>query len=107
MNAPTSNPGSLHSRPKRGGAVKGSKHKRNSGRLALAVEFSTFLRNGLEKLPVFDWIARVAVDDPAKATELYVRASEYVTPRLVRSEVGGPGGSGPVTIVIRNETSTE
>lgn len=35
------------------------------------------------------WIAAVAKDDPARATELLLRLAEFHLPKLARTEVGG------------------
>lgn len=38
------------------------------------------------------WLERVALRDPNKATELFLRLNEYVLPKLRSVEVSGPGG---------------
>ena len=48
------------------------------------------------------WLQDIeALDGPAKAMELYLRALEYHVPKLGRSEVTGDGG-GPIEMVIRD-----
>jgi len=39
-----------------------------------------------------EWLQRVARKDPARAFDLLLRASEFVLPKLTRSEFHGPGG---------------
>lgn len=50
----------------------------------------TFAETYAERLP--GWIDRVAEDDPARAADLFLRACEYVLPKLGRSELTGPDG---------------
>lgn len=39
-----------------------------------------------------EWLDAVAVEDPARAFELYSRMIEYCVPRLARTEVTGKDG---------------
>jgi hypothetical protein len=41
---------------------------------------------------LYSWIARVAKKKPERAADLYLRMIEYHIPKLVRSELTGPGG---------------
>lgn len=47
------------------------------------------------------WLDRIAVDDPDKAFDLYLKMLEYHVPKLARSEHTGEGG-GPVYVYSRN-----
>jgi len=60
----------------------------------------TFAESYADKLPT--WIDRVAEEDPARAVELFLRACEYVLPKLGRHEVTGLDGRplGPVVPVV-------
>src|SRR5579864_6813292 len=52
--------------------------------------FSAFVENNVPKVQeMFD---RVAKDDPAKALDLLARLSEFVVPKLARSEISGEIG---------------
>lgn len=46
-----------------------------------------------------EWLERVAVDDPAKAMDLALKAAEYHIPKLSRAEVTGEDG-GPVDLSL-------
>ena len=39
-----------------------------------------------------NWIRTVAADDPARAFELMIKLSDFVIPKLARTEVTGAGG---------------
>lgn len=60
----------------------------------------SFVETYAEKLP--GWIDKVAEDDPARAAALVLQASEYVLPKLGRSELTGPDGRplGPAVPVL-------
>ena len=38
------------------------------------------------------WISQVAGDDPAKALDIMIRLSEYIIPKLARTELSGNDG---------------
>jgi len=38
------------------------------------------------------WLTQIAADDPAKAMDLMLRLSEYIIPKLARTEVTGNDG---------------
>lgn len=38
------------------------------------------------------WLAQIAVDDPAKAMDLMLRLSEFIIPKLARTELTGNDG---------------
>jgi hypothetical protein len=50
----------------------------------------SFAESYADKLP--GWIDRVADKDPARAADLFLRACEYVLPKLGRSELTGLDG---------------
>ena len=54
------------------------------------------------------WLDRVAEEDPAKASDILLRALEYHIPKLARSEVTGKDG-GPLEVVeiVRENPPTE
>ena len=43
------------------------------------------------------WLGKVALEDPGKAADLYLKVIEYHIPKLARSEVSGPDG-GPQVV---------
>jgi hypothetical protein len=53
-----------------------------------------------------EWISRVAVDDPDKAADIFLRMIEYYIPKLQRSELTGENG-GPVKIEKIERTIVE
>jgi hypothetical protein len=52
------------------------------------------------------WIRKVAQEDPAKATDLFLRLAEYHVPKLAQQQVTGEDG-GPVQITIRTLAKEE
>ena len=38
------------------------------------------------------WISQVASEDPAKAMDIMIRLSEYILPKLARTEMTGADG---------------
>lgn len=57
---------------------------------------SSLVNNRADNLP--DWLDRIAKDDPARALELYLKMTEYVLPKLSRTEHTG----GSVSISIKS-----
>jgi hypothetical protein len=81
-------------REKTGGRKKGTPNKVTSDvRSAIAL----LAQRNIGKLE--EWLKRVAADDPAKASDLLLRAIEYHIPKLSRAEVTGDGG-GPLQVQI-------
>lgn len=78
-------------RPKPPNAGKGRpKGAQNKATTAVRDVFSRFVENNAGKAQeLFD---RVAKDDPAKALDLLARLSEFVIPKLARSEISGEIG---------------
>ena len=56
------------------------------------------IREAYQKLTVDNldrmsiWISQVASEDPAKAMDIMIRLSEYIIPKLARTEVTGNDG---------------
>lgn len=48
---------------------------------------------------VQEWLDRIALGDPDRALDLYLRMLEYHIPKLARAEVTGAGG-GPVVLQV-------
>jgi hypothetical protein len=46
------------------------------------------------------WLSRVALQDPARAAEILLKAIEYHIPKLGRTEVSGPGGEALTITVV-------
>jgi len=63
------------------GRPKGAKNKIT---LQIKSAFDNLTYNNLGEIQ--DWLDRVAVDNPAKALELYLKLSERVIPTLSKSE---------------------
>jgi hypothetical protein len=69
------------------GRPKGAKNKATQ---AIRIAYQKLTEDNLENMS--EWIQQVAADDPAKAMELMIRLSEYVIPKLARTEVTGQDG---------------
>ena len=80
------------------GRPKGS---RNKATAAARATFATFVEGNIEKLQAM--FNRVARRSPAKAIELFLKAAEFVHPKLRRSEVTGEGG-GPLKFTLNLDT---
>jgi len=52
--------------------------------------FKLLLENNLDNMS--SWLAKIAEKDPARATELMLKLSEYILPKLARQEVVGNDG---------------
>lgn len=52
--------------------------------------FHMLLENNLDNMT--EWLGKIAAKDPVKATELMLRLSEFIVPKLARTEVTGSDG---------------
>jgi hypothetical protein len=69
------------------GRIPGSKNKQTS---AIRTAYQNLVEMNLESMS--RWIAEVAAEDPKGAVELMIKLSEYVIPKLARTEVTGKDG---------------
>jgi hypothetical protein len=73
--------GNVNGRPK-GVGNKNTEHIKQA--------FKDLLENNVENISI--WLAKVAEKDPARATELVIKLSDFVVPKLARTEVTGNDG---------------
>ena len=71
----------------RNGRPKGAKNKNTS---AIRTAYQNLVEMNLENMSM--WIAEVASEDPKAAVDLLIKLSEYVIPKLARTEVTGKDG---------------
>jgi hypothetical protein len=92
--AGNSKPGS---RPgeRRGGRRKGTPNKVTADVRAAIAKLAEDLGPSLK-----GWIERVAVDDPGRAAEIFLRAIEYHVPKLARTDVTSGGEPLPTNMRI-------
>ena len=69
------------------GRPKGSKNKKTE---AIREAYQKLTENNLESMSI--WLSQVASEDPAKAMDLMLRLSEYIIPKLARTEMTGADG---------------
>lgn len=69
------------------GRPKGSKNKQTA---AIRDAYQRLTESNLENMT--QWINQVAADNPKEAFELMIKLSEYVIPKLARTEVTGNDG---------------
>jgi hypothetical protein len=69
------------------GRPKGTKNKNTK---IVRQAFQQLTENNLENMSI--WLSQVASEDPAKAMDLMLRLSEYIIPKLARTEVTGNDG---------------
>lgn len=69
------------------GRPKGSKNKQTQ---AIRKAYQELVEGNLENLNV--WLATVAEKDPKEAFEMMIKLSEYVIPKLARTEMTGADG---------------
>lgn len=63
------------------GRPKGSKNKAS---VELRKAFEELQERNFEHVET--WLSQVAADDPAKALDLYLKMTEYIMPKLARTE---------------------
>lgn len=73
--------GNLNGRPK----GVGNKNTEN-----IKEAYRLLLENNLDNMTL--WLTKIAEKDPARATELMLKLSEYILPKLARQEVVGNDG---------------
>ena len=71
----------------RNGRPPGAKNKNT---VAIREAYQQLVEFNLENMST--WIAQVAADNPEKAVDLMIKLSEYVIPKLARTEVTGKDG---------------
>ena len=71
----------------RNGRPKGSKNKKTE---AIREAYQKLTENNLESMSI--WLSQVASEDPAKAMDIMLRLSEYIIPKLARTEMTGADG---------------
>jgi len=71
----------------RKGRPPGTKNKKTQ---AIREAYQKLTEDNLENMSI--WIQQVAADDPGKAMDLMIKLSEYVLPRLARTELTGQNG---------------
>ena len=71
----------------RKGRPPGTKNKKTQ---AIREAYQKLTEDNLENMST--WIQQIAADDPAKAMDLMIKLSEYVLPKLQRTEVTGANG---------------
>ena len=71
----------------RNGRPKGTKNKTT---VAIREAYQNLVEMNLENMSL--WIGQVAADNPEKAMDLMIKLSEYVIPKLARTEVTGANG---------------
>ena len=69
------------------GRPKGSKNKKTE---AIREAYQKLTENNLESMSI--WLSQVASEDPAKAMDIMLRLSEYIIPKLARTEMTGADG---------------
>ncbi len=52
--------------------------------------YQKLTEDNLDRMSI--WISQVASEDPAKAMDIMIRLSEYIIPKLARTEVTGNDG---------------
>lgn len=73
--------------PNPAGRPKGSGNKTTE---KIKEAYKMLLENNLDNMSV--WLGKIADKDPARATELMLKLSEYILPKLARQEVVGNDG---------------
>lgn len=69
------------------GRPKGSPNKATT---KIREAYHDLLENNLDNINL--WLAQVAKKDPGRAVDLMLRLSEYILPKLARTEVTGSDG---------------
>tara|TARA_R110000824_G_scaffold380565_1_gene572999 strand:+ start:1487 stop:1813 length:327 start_codon:yes stop_codon:yes gene_type:complete len=69
---------------KTGGRTKGTQNVKTK---SIRDSYQKFIENNVEKFE--EWLDRVAETNPAKAIELVSNLSDYVLPKLARTEIVG------------------
>ena len=71
----------------RKGRLLGSKNKNTQ---LIREAYQQLTENNL--VAMSEWISRVAEEDPAKAFDLMIKLSEFIIPKLARTELTGQNG---------------
>jgi hypothetical protein len=67
--------------------------------------FHMLLENNLDNMTI--WLGKIAEKDPVKASELILKLSEFIIPKLARQEIVGQDGSEPVKISFNFSTASD
>jgi hypothetical protein len=67
--------------------------------------FHMLLENNLDNMTI--WLGKIAEKDPIKASELVLKLSEFIIPKLARQEIVGQDGSEPVKISFNFSTASD
>tara|TARA_R110000772_G_scaffold66847_2_gene148688 strand:- start:268 stop:585 length:318 start_codon:yes stop_codon:yes gene_type:complete len=62
----------------------------NKNTMAIREAYQKLTEDNLDNMSI--WITQVAGDDPAKALDIMIRLSEYIIPKLARTELSGNDG---------------
>ena len=62
----------------------------NKNNMAIREAYQKLTEDNLDNMSI--WITQVAGDDPAKALDIMIRLSEYIIPKLARTELSGNDG---------------
>ena len=71
----------------RNGRPKGSKNKATQH---IREAYQRLTEDNLDRMSI--WISQIASEDPAKAMDIMIRLSEYILPKLARTELTGNDG---------------
>lgn len=63
----------------------------NKNTRAIREAYQKLTEDNLDNMSL--WLHQIAADDPAKAMDLMIKLSEYIIPKLARTEVTGNDGS--------------
>lgn len=69
------------------GRPKGAKNKKTE---AIREAYQKLTENNLDNMTI--WLSQIASEDPAKAMDMMLRLSEYIIPKLARTELTGNDG---------------
>jgi len=75
--------------PPKGGRPLGAQNKSH---VKIKEAYQKLLEDNLDSMN--EWLAKIATKDPARAIDLMLRLSEYLIPKLARTEVTGNDGEG-------------
>lgn len=71
----------------RNGRPKGSKNKATKH---IREAYQKLTEDNLDNMSI--WLAQIAAEDPARAMDTMIRLSEYILPKLARTEMTGQDG---------------
>jgi len=86
----------LKGTPKTGGRQKGSVNKVTKD---IKTAFKSIIDGNLDNVDT--WLQRTAKTNPAQAVSLLIQLSEYILPKLARTEVKQEGDAKMIITVVR------